>query len=83
MCIFCTSEQQTIWASETLLPLSTLNAIHHYKIENLSSCIVLVSTQFAFSLMPLLHQLFEQNRSLSDSAGILKYLDNLAAGLTF
>jgi hypothetical protein len=29
VCIFCTREQETIWASETLLPLSTLDIIHH------------------------------------------------------
>jgi hypothetical protein len=42
-----------------LLPLSTLDVIHHYTEGNMSSCIVLVSTHFAFEFMPLLHQLFE------------------------
>jgi hypothetical protein len=37
---------------ETLLPLSTLDVIYHYKAENLSSCIVLVSTFCFFTLCP-------------------------------
>jgi hypothetical protein len=52
MYILYTREQRTILASKTLQPLSTL-VMHHYKAENLSSCIKLVSTNFAFSLYAL------------------------------
>jgi hypothetical protein len=55
--VLYTIEQQTILASKTLQPLSTL-VMHHYKAENLFSCIVLVSTKFAFSLCALVVKTF-------------------------
>jgi hypothetical protein len=53
MHIFYTRKQQTNLASKTLQPLSTFDVTYHYKAENSSSCIVLVSTHFAFSLYAL------------------------------
>jgi hypothetical protein len=78
MCMLCTIEQQTIWASETLLPHSTLDVMHHYKAENMSSWIVLVSTHFAFSLYVLVVPTFRANQLAYWLCRDLKSLDDLA-----
>ena len=52
MCIFYTREQQTIWSSWTLHPLSTLDVIHHCKADNLSLHCGSRHTFCSFSLRP-------------------------------
>jgi hypothetical protein len=69
MCIFCTREHLTIWASETLLPHPTLDVIHHYKAGNISSWTVLVKYTFCFTLCPCYTNFSTQTISFSASAG--------------